>query len=285
MQLDRDPFIGTEALAAGALTRHELRRFYRPLAPDVYLAKRVTPSLRQRTVGAYLWTGRGGVVAGQTAAALHGVKWIDDSAPVELIWGNARAPRGVRTRKETLLAPEVQTVDGLAVTTPARTAFDLGRRAELGEAVALLDGLAAATGVPAEAVLDVAAAHRHTRGLRQLERAVALMDAGAQSPKETWLRMLLINNGFPRPQTQIPVLSPDGFRRYYLDMGWAELMLAVEYDGDWHRSPEAYAYGLRRAEDIAQLGWTRVVASKRTSANEIVSRVLRAWVFCTSRAG
>ncbi len=33
------------------------------------------------------------------------------------------------------------------------------------------------------------------------------MDAGAQSPKETWLRLLLIDAGFPRPQTQIPVFD------------------------------------------------------------------------------
>ena len=63
-----------------------------------------------------------------------------------------------------------------------------------------------------------------------------LVDEGAQSPKETWLRLLLIEAGFPRPQTQIPVLAPDGYPRYYLDMGWPEFMVAVEYDGEQHRT-------------------------------------------------
>src|SRR5690349_19410729 len=56
------PFVGTEALASGAVTRYELRRYYRPIMPNVYLDKRVEPSLRQRTLGAWLWTGRDAVV-------------------------------------------------------------------------------------------------------------------------------------------------------------------------------------------------------------------------------
>ncbi|EKF22630.1 hypothetical protein C731_3370 [Mycolicibacterium hassiacum DSM 44199] len=93
MDLDGTPFIGTEALAAGALTRYELRRYYRAPVPNVYIDKRVTPSLRDRTVAAWLWTGRDGVVAGRAAAALHGVDWIDDTVPVELIWANAARRR------------------------------------------------------------------------------------------------------------------------------------------------------------------------------------------------
>jgi hypothetical protein len=92
----------------------------------------------------------------------------------------------------------------------------------VGSAVAGLDALAAATDFKLRDVLELAANHRHTRGLRQLETALDLVDADAQSPKETWLRLLLIRAGFPRPQTQIPVLGADGFPRYFLDMGWRD---------------------------------------------------------------
>ena len=58
---------------------------------------------------------------------------------------------------------------------------------------------------------------------------------GAASPKESWLRLLLIDNGFPIPETQIPVL--DGHVPFaFLDMGWRHIQLAVEYDGDQHRT-------------------------------------------------
>ena len=51
---DVSPFIGTEALASGSLTRYELRRYYRAIMPNIYLDKRVEPSLHQRTVAAWL---------------------------------------------------------------------------------------------------------------------------------------------------------------------------------------------------------------------------------------
>ena len=66
-----DVFLGSESLRAGALTRGQLRWRYSALFPDVYTAKLVEPSLRQRTVGAWLWSGRRGIVAGRAAAGLH----------------------------------------------------------------------------------------------------------------------------------------------------------------------------------------------------------------------
>ncbi len=204
--------------------------------PNVYLEKRVQPPLRQRILAAYLWSRREAVVSGLAASALHGAKWIDDDSPVELIWGNARSPSGVVTRDQLLLENETQRLDGLRVTTPERTAFDLSRTGRLEVAIARLDALASVTGIKAPAIADLARDHRRARGLRQLEMALDLMDAGAESPKETWLRLLVIRAGYPRPRTQIPVLSPDGHRWYYLDMGWGDIMLALEYDGDHHRS-------------------------------------------------
>src|SRR5258708_27318348 len=110
------PFIGSEAVASGALNRHELRRYYRAIMPNVYLDKRVQPSFRQRTLAAYLWSWREAVVSGLAASAQHGAKWIDDDSPVELIWGNARSPSAVVTRDQLLLESEIQRLDGLRVT-------------------------------------------------------------------------------------------------------------------------------------------------------------------------
>lgn len=107
---------------------------------------------------------------------------------------------------------------------------------------------------------------------------LALVDAGAQSPKETWLRLLLIEAGFPRPRTQIPVLSPTGRPRYYLDMGWEEVMIAVEYDGEHHRTDrDTYTNDITRSDYVHDLGWRliRVVAGNRRS--EIVEKTRRAW--------
>src|SRR4029079_15184074 len=138
MAEEQQPFIGSEALASGSLSRYELRRYYRAIMPNVYFDKRVEPSLRQRTLAAHLWSRREAVVSGLAASAMHGAKWIDHGSSVELIWHNARSPSGVVTRDQLLLENEIQ------LTTSESTAFDLAGGA-VGAAVARLDALSAAT--------------------------------------------------------------------------------------------------------------------------------------------
>jgi very-short-patch-repair endonuclease len=88
------------------------------------------------------------------------------------------------------------------------------------------------------------------------------------------LRLLLIDAGLPRPQTQIPVPGVDSLPIAYLDLGWPESMVAVEYDGDQHRTDRRqYVKDIKRTEMLEQLGWiiVRVVAEDR--AEGIVDRV------------
>jgi hypothetical protein len=257
------PFIGSEALAAGELTRHQLRTRYRAAFPNVYFGRDVAPSLQQRTAAAWLWSGRRATIAGAAAAALHGAQWIPDDVPVELVHTNARPPRGVLTRRGVLRDGEAQITDGHPVTTPERTAFDIGRRGAVHSAVARLDALARATGFKVDDVLRVAESHPRSPGLRCLETALELVDPGAQSPRESYLRLLFIDAGLPRPQTQIPVLGADGIPVAYLDMGWPQWLVAVEYDGDQHRADRRqYVKDIRRLERLQEMGWTvvRVVA-------------------------
>jgi hypothetical protein len=269
-----EPFVGSEALARGRLSRHQLRTQYSAVLPNIYLPKQTQPSLQQRIAAAWLWSDRHGTIAGTAAAALHRTKWIDDNVPIELIHANPRPPKGVLTRRDILLADEVQMLAGLAVTTPERTAFDIGRRAPRRSAVAQLDALARATGFKVDDVLAIAGCHRGARGLRQLETVLEVVDAGAQSPRESYLRLLLIEAGLTRPLTQIPVLGEDGLPIAYLDMGWPDLMVAVEYDGDHHRlDRRQYLKDIRRLELLERLGWliVRVVVEDRPA--EIVRRV------------
>ena len=83
-------------------------------------------SLRDRTTGAWLWSHRRAVVAGVAAAALRRAV-VDADVPIELIAPNARPQPGLVVRNETLAADEISYVARLPVTTPARTAYDLGR--------------------------------------------------------------------------------------------------------------------------------------------------------------
>jgi hypothetical protein len=82
----------------------------------------------------------------------------------------------------------------------------------------------------------LALADRYTgaRGLRRLNTAIQLMDAGAQSPKESQLRLVLIDAGLPAPRTQIRV--SDGSKVAFIDMGYDEPMVGLDYDGDQHQT-------------------------------------------------
>ena len=281
-----EPFIGTEALACGALNRHQLRTRYRSVFPNVYLPNDVELSLGLRIAAAWLWSNRKATIVGAAAAALHGSKWIPDGVPVELIHANTRPPRGVLTRRDALADGETQTIDGRVVTTPERTAFDVGRRGAVHSAVARLDALARATGFKVDDVLRVAKCHPRSPGLRRLEAALDLVDPGSQSPRESYLRLLLIDAGLPRPQTQMPVSGVDGMPVAYLDLGWEEHMVAVEYDGDQHRTDRRqYVKDIRRLEMLERMGWivVRVVAEDRPAA--VVTRVRAALAESSVRSG
>lgn len=266
-------FIGSEAVAAGRLTRHELGRWYRPIYRGVYVPKAYDVSLRDRIAGAILSTGRRGVVAGVAASALHGAQWVHADIPVELIGPGVRPRGGLVVRNETLAADEITRIAGIPVTTLARTAFDLGRHLPRGKALARLDALMRATPFPMDDVYLLAKRYRGVRGLRRLRIALPLVDGGAASPKETWLRLLLIDAGFPRPTTQIPVV--DGWRPVrVLDMGWEEYGVAAEYDGDQHRTDRRqYVKDMRVLRKLESLRWivVRVIAEDRD--DDVIARV------------
>lgn len=268
--------IGSEAVARGVVTRHELQRWYRPIFPGVYAEKRQQLSLRQRTEGAWLWSRRRAIVAGVAASALHGARWVDPDIPIELIWSNTRPPKGIIAREQLLAGDEVARVGGLPVTTPARTAYDLGRYLPRGQAVSRLDALMRATPFSSQDALLLAQRYPGARGVRRMRSALQLVDGGAASPKETWLRLLLIDAGLPSPTTQIPVV--DGYRALaMLDMGWREFGVAAEYDGDHHRSERRqYVKDQWRLRKLAEMGWIIIRVIAEDDPGEVVERITRA---------
>jgi len=115
------------------------------------------------------------------------------------------------------------------------------------------------------------------RGIRRARVALDLVDGGAESPQETWLRLLLIRAGFPRPQTQIPVVNEYGVLIALLDMGWQDIKVAADYEGDHHRSPIRFNKDIRRHEEVTELGWIDIRVTSRDTEGDIIRRVQAAW--------
>lgn len=269
-----EPFIGSEAVARGIVTKSRLYTRYMRLFRDVYVDPDTDVTAALRAKAGWLWAGRRGVVAGFSAAALHGSKWVDDRRVVELIHDNRHRVPGIQVHGDFIEDDEVEIIGGVPVTIPARTALDLGCWYPLMAAVAGIDALARATEIKAADIELLGRRYAGRRGIARARHALELFDAGAQSPKESWLRVVLIQAGLPKPQTQIPVLDEFASVIGYLDMGWEDVKVAVEYDGDHHRSDRSqYNWDITRLERMQRRGWTiiRVVAGNRPA--DIVRRV------------
>lgn len=270
-----DAFLGNEALAAGLLSPYELRSRYVALHQDVYVPRDAELTAVLRAKACWLRSRRRGVLAGFSASALHGSKWIDPTLPAAIIDTNRRPAAGVQIWEERIEPDEISVVDGMPLTTPARTALDLARRHPAGTAVAAIDALAQAVELKPADIDLLVERYRGRRGMKAARAALELIDNGAQSPRETWLRLLLLRAGFPRPQTQIPVLNEWGWAEAYLDMGWEDIKVAVEYDGDQHRSSRyQYVKDIRRLETLEQrYGWIVIRVVAEDHPDEVISRV------------
>ncbi|MBV9351494.1 MAG: hypothetical protein JOZ23_08150, partial [Mycobacterium sp.] len=257
------PFLGSEALAAEAIPERAMRSLYEAVYPGVYIPSGIELTASQRAQAAWLWSRRRAVVVGQSAAALHGTRWVDPLQPAELAHDNRHSPPMLTVHTDTLLGDEVMKVNGIAVTTPARTAFDTGRRTTSRlQAVQRLDALTHVTDVKINEVAAVMAQHSGVRGLTRLRRILPLVDGGAESPQETRTRLVLVDAGLPKPQTQIPVYDDYGDFVARLHMAYEDLRVGIEYDGPQHWTDRAQRdRDIDRYTALLDLGWTIVRAT------------------------
>lgn len=152
--------------------------------------------------------------------------------------------------------------------TPARTAFDLGRRLPLDTAVEVIDALCNATGLTPAEMLVVAQRHPRARGMVALRRVLALVDGGAESLQETRTRLLLVRDGLPTPTTQIRVVDARGRFVARADLGWPEWKVIVEYDGEQHwTDPVQRSRDIDRIAELEALGWRIVRVSSELLCN------------------
>ncbi len=267
---DMEPFIGSAAVRRGDLTRRGLARQHRAVYRDVYLAQDVELTARLRARAAWLSTGA--TLAGVSAAAVLGTKWLDAGAPAEIVRADRHAPAGIVVHTWALAPGETCNVDGMALTGPARTAFDIGRTRPLREAVPIIDALLHATRTSTEAVSAVAGSHCGSPGSARVRSALELVDGGAESPQESRLRMLVVGAGLPRPETQIEFHQ----LRIRVDMGWREWKVAVEYDGLQHWSDARQrAWDIERIALLEDAGWTviRVSSEMLRRPHVVIERI------------
>jgi hypothetical protein len=250
------PFLGTEALATGAVNRYPLTTQYDAVFRNVYVPKGQSLTATDKARAAWLWSGRRATAAGLSAAALHGSLWIDSKWPAELNQPSQHRTNGILLRSDELADDEVCVVNGIAATTPARTAFDLGRRRGRTMAVIRLDALMQATSLKPADVELLTERRRGARGIVQLRQVVSLSDPGAESPQETRTRLVLTDAGLRPQRTQIEVFDDFGEFVARLDMGWDDWRVGVQYDGEQHwTNPRRRTRDIDQDAELQALGW------------------------------
>ncbi|MCV7170276.1 DUF559 domain-containing protein [Mycobacterium manitobense] len=270
--MDVPPFLGAEAVRRGLLTDYRLRTRFRAVHRNVYVPNDVILTAEARARAAWLWAGGNAILAGVSAAAVLGTKWLDEKRPAELVRSDRHGTAGLQVHGWDVAPAETCLVRDMRCTTPARTAFDIGRTLPAVVAIPILDALMNATRVRPVDILAVADSRPRHRGVRSLRHAMALTDGGAESPQETRVRLLLVRAGLPPPETQIE------FRDQHIrvDMGWRQWRVAVEYDGVQHWSDRRQrSWDIDRIAILEALGWSivRVSAEMLGRPDVVVARV------------
>ena len=283
LQLPDVPFTYRDAERAGFNRWHfrqllEGGRIRRVLC-GVYQRADLPDTTEHRALAAALVMRPFEVLRDRTAAWLHGVdtfefRELEILPPLEtsVFRGHTRARRFGCVGGERDLRPEdVMFIQGIAVTTPLRTALDLGCRLRRRSALAALDGFMRAHGITRQQMEAELVRYRGRRGVVQLRELVPLADPRAESPGECWTRLEIIDAGLPTPIPQYWVRE-HGRKVFRLDLAYPMSRVAVEYDGrEFHDSPEQEKADRLRRQWLREHGWTVIVVDKDSFTPEALA--------------
>ena len=258
LPLDR-PFTSADAERAG-VNRWTLkvlisRGLVKQWLHGVFAAAQVVDTIENRAEALRLVVSQHQVVTDRTAAWLHGIDLLPFSAlrgpmPIEVFGRDGSRVRrdGVASGRRAMLDGDVMVIEGVQVTTMARTALDLGRRLRPPLALAALDAMVRG-GADKDLIVGSVGRFRGQRGVVQLRSLVGLIDGRAESPPESILRWHWIAEGLPEPDLQIWVADDFGQPRFRIDLGNESLRYGAEYFGSRFHADD------RSERDQARLQW------------------------------
>ena len=264
----RLPFTRAQALSAG-ISRRSLDRLtqegvLRRPVKSVYVATELGDSLRLRAECLRLVVPRDAVIVDRHAGWLHGATMVLrpnehlDLRPVSMFLpaGRGRLRNDLAASGERNLRPgDVMEIEGLQVTTPLRTTWDLGRVRWPDDAIAALDAMLRLRAFTHEELLDGIERFRGMRWVRILRAIAPLADGRSESPGESVLRLRCYEVGVRGMVPQVEVYRGETLVAR-LDLADATLLLGLEYDGvEWHTSPEQQAHDEARRQAVEELGW------------------------------
>ena len=262
----------TEGIPASRLRRRDVihvgRGLYRPWDWDFDL-EAAARALSEVSPGAW--------ISHVTAARLRCQvlpPWLADSTELHL----SKPKRLPSARRKgvfghTLLAEEdeIETVDGIRISTRSRTWLDLARRLPLRDLVCMGDQIIRIPRMEFEGRMQpfdtpaglrsLVLRHPNLQGVVRAREALDLMRVGADSAPESMLRLAMVDSGLPEPELQLKLRSGDPFSPT-ADLGYRAQRLAIQYDGGHHLVEAQMLSDKRRDKAFEAAGWTVLTVKK-----------------------
>lgn len=315
------PFTASEALTMGGVTAERLRSAVSTgalirLRRGAYVVSSESDGAinpHQRAMDAALDCAQAGALAmsgsavsHESAAALHGLpvaQGLGRQPHITYPGTRPRVSQRLRIHMSPLLDEHVMMVNGVPVTTPARTVVDLSRRLDTPRALISVDAALRQSVLRspprgadprrlmhdarrrAAAMSELARVLAHQAGWPGIRRArvtVALGDPAAESPLESESRGILVLRGAPAPLVGAPVVGANGVT-YWADMLWEDRRVVGECDGGMkYSTPEALIKEKLRQEELEQVGFriVRWMYADLRDPGRLVGRVNRALDLC-----
>jgi hypothetical protein len=267
--LDGKPFTSEQARANG-VSRRQLAGFLalgrvRRLFRDVYVDALLPDAVDLRCEAVSLVMPPAAVICRRTAAWIYG---FDAYAPDERAQSlvvecvvPARLARvrrnGVRGWEETLQPEDITCVHGIAVTTPTRTAVDLARYAPRFMGQATLDHFCHRELTKPVELMACAERFAGGRNIAIARQLIEWAEPLTESPGESWLRLRILDAGFPRPEPQVKIYDGGGRLVYRLDLGYRDRRIGLGYDGvEFHDAKDDREHDTARRDRLGrEFGW------------------------------
>ncbi len=240
--------------SASAITRRVHRRYLRPVYPGVYSVGHPPRAREQWWWAALLRGGNESALSGCPAAVHHGL--LRFCGLPEIISPRHMRQPGIISHRGVVALDEITVVEGIRVTTAARTMIDIAATesdSALGYALNQIEvrRLYDETGLQV-----LLARHTGRRGVGRLRRLTPDRD-DLRSEMERRLRREVRRLGLPKPRYNAPLALPGHFAT--IDALWEEPRVAVELDSrTWHDTPAQFEEDRRRDRALRRGGFLPV---------------------------
>ena len=278
-ELEHHRSVGVGEAIGHGISQKALRdeRYHRPFwgvrsstpADDaVELVRQYSPRLRS-----------GQILAEAAAARLHGLP-IPPGTPrgVQILVPKGAyrpAARGVTSRSIDPAKMHSVRIDGMPVADPVLTWLTLARTYDVPWLVSVGDALVTSAdnypGLrgprPACSIEDLARGVEGwgaMTGIGRLRLALPLVRIGVESPWESITRVLMLDGGLPEPEVNADV-THDGVFVARPDLIYRDARIAIQYDGDGHRSDRTqWQADVARDAALRAIGWEVIHVTQET---------------------